>query len=157
MSKQKEQVAAPEQEQRFENEKFDAALHDLQCLEEGLDLDKASEQTKFFLHEIKKRLKQATNRTYQVAINQIADHFTDADFTYTKHMELMVKSMLEVQRLQNMAIDYGGGDVDIYETMTESTQEFFFQMSLLLRDLKPIAIDQERMLQRKGSSRVVTF
>ena len=71
MSKQKEQAAAPEQEQRFENEAFDAALHELQCLEAGLNLDKASEQTKFFLYEIRKRLKQATNRTYQDAINQI--------------------------------------------------------------------------------------
>ena len=91
MSKQKEQAAAPEQEQRFENEAFDAALHELQCLEAGLNLDKASEQTKFFLYEIRKRLKQATNRTYQDAINQIADYFNDADFTYTRHLELMVE------------------------------------------------------------------
>lgn len=153
MSKQKEQAAAPaEQEQKFENEAFDAALHELQCLEAGLNLDKASEQTKFFLHEIKKRLKQATNRTYQDAINQVCSYFDDADFTYTRHLELMVESMLEIQRLQNIAIEHGGDDVYHDETMSKDTQEFFFKMSLLLFDLKPIAIDQERRLQRKGSN-----
>lgn len=154
MSKQKEQAAAPEQEQRFENEAFDAALHELKCLEAGLNLDKASEQTKFFLYEIRKRLKQATNRTYQDAINQIADYFNDADFTYTRHLELMVESMLEIQRLQNIAIEHGGSDVHPDETMSKDTQEFFFKMSLMLFNLKPIAIDQERRLQRKGSEHV---
>lgn len=154
MSKQKEQAAAPEQEQRFENEALDAALHELQCLEAGLNRDKASEQTKFFLHEIRKRLKQATNRMYQDAINQIAEYFNDEEFTYTRHLELMVESMLEIQRLQNIAIEHGGKDVHPDETTSKDTREFFWKMSLLLLELKPIAIDQERRLQRKGSEHV---
>lgn len=154
MSKQKEQAAPAEQEQRFENEKFDAALHELQCLEAGLNLDGASEQTKFFLYEIRKRLKEATNRTYQDSINQLCSYFNDSGTTYTRQLELMVESMLEVQRLQNIAIEHGGDDLTHDETLTKSTQEFFFQMSLLLWDCKPIAIDQERRLQRKGSEYV---
>lgn len=151
MSKQKEQAAAPEQEQRFENEKFDAILHELQCLEAGLNIDKASEQTRFFLDQAKQHLKEATNRTYQEAINQICSYFDDGDFTYTRHLELMVESMLEIQRLQNIAVENIDDDVNKYDTLTKDTQEFFFKMSLLLFDLKPIAIDQERRLQKRGS------
>ena len=155
MGKQKEQAAAPaEQEQKFENEAFDAALHELKCLEAGLDIDKASQQTKFFLHEIKKRLKQATNRTYQDAIHQVCSYFDDADFTYTSHLELLLDGIFELNTMRQMVENELGDKVCREDLQMPSLWDYLFKTHLLLWDLKPIAMDQERRLQRQGSARV---
>ena len=84
---------------------FDAALHELQCLEAGLNLDKASDQTKFFLKLLKERLEQKTNIRYHKVINMLCSNFNDADWTYTKLLEISNDAQIEVSRLRDMALE----------------------------------------------------
>ena len=131
---------------------FDAALHELQCLEAGLNLDNASEQTRFFLGLLKERLMQKTNIRYHEVINQLCSYFDDADWTYTKCLEVMSEAQIEVSRLRDMACEHTSREDAVpMDFMTENVTKFFWMMHLLLWNLKPIAIDQERQLQDRGS------
>ena len=131
---------------------FDEALHELQCLEAGLNLDKASEQTKFFLKLLKERLEQKTNIRYHKVINMLCSNFNDADWTYTKLLEISNDAQIEVSRLRDMALEMSDKDEHCHmDFMLEKTTEFFWKMNTLLFVLKPIAIDEERKLQDMGS------
>jgi hypothetical protein len=131
---------------------FDAALHELQCLEAGLNLDKASDQTRFFLGLLKERLMQKTNIRYHEVINQLCSYFDDADFTYTKLLELMNDAQTEIGKVRNKALTTAESEDRPYDFDLEHVHEFFYKMGLLLWNLKPIAIDVERSLQDKGSN-----
>lgn len=131
---------------------FDAALHELQCLEAGLNLDKASDQTRFFLGLLKERLMQKTNIRYHEVINQLCGFFDDSATTYTKLLEMMNDAQTEIGRIRNKALTSAGKEDHPYDYDMENVHEFFFQMGLLLYNLKPIAIDMERQLQDKGSN-----
>ena len=131
---------------------FDAALHELQCLEAGLNLDHASDQTRFFLGLLKERLMQKTNIRYHEVINQLCSFFDDADWTYTKCLEVMNEAQIEVSRLRDMACEHADHKESVpMDFMLENVTKFFWMMHLLLWNLKPIAIDQERQLQDRGS------
>lgn len=130
---------------------FDAALHELQCLEAGLNLDNASEQTRFFLGLLKERLMQKTNIRYHEVINQLCQFFDDAGTTYTKLLETMNDARTEIGMIQDRALRYAEKDTAPCNFEMEHVNEFFFQMQMLLWDLKPIAIDMERGLQDRGS------
>ena len=132
---------------------FDEALHELQCLEAGLNLDKASDQTKFFLKLLKERLEQKTNIRYHKVINMLCSNFNDADWTYTKLLEISNDAQIEVSRLRDMALEMCDKDSNhcYMDFMLEKTTEFFWKMNTLLFVLKPIAIDEERKLQDMGS------
>ena len=130
---------------------FDAALHELQCLEAGLNLDKASDQTRFFLGLLKERLMQKTNIRYHEVINQLCGFFDDSATTYTKMLEMMNDAQTEIARIHNMALTNAGKEDHPYDFCMDNVHEFFFQIGILLYDLKPIAIDVERKLQDKGS------
>ena len=130
---------------------FDAALHELQCLEAGLNLDNASEQTRFFLGLLKERLMQKTNIRYHEVINQLCQFFDDAGTTYTKLLETMNDARTEIGMIQDRALRYAEKDTAPCNFGMEHVNEFFFQMQMLLWDLKPIAIDMERGLQDRGS------
>lgn len=152
MSKQNETKPAAEQQ-----DCYDAALHDLKCLEAGLNLDKASEQTRFFLKLLKERLEQKTSIRYHEVINQLCSYFDDADWTYTKILETMSEAQIEISRLRDMACEHADHKETVpMDFMLEHVTEFFWKMHLLLWNLKPIAIDQERQLQDMGS-RVVGY
>ena len=152
MSKQNETKPAAEQQ-----DCYDAALHDLKCLEAGLNLDKASEQTRFFLKLLKERLEQKTSIRYHKVINQLCSYFDDADWTYTKILETMSEAQIEISRLRDMACEHADHKETVpMDFMLEHVTEFFWKMHLLLWNLKPIAIDQERQLQDMGS-RVVGY
>ena len=125
---------------------FDAALHELQCLEAGLNLDHASDQTRFFLGLLKERLMQKTNIRYHEVINQLCQYFDDADTTYTKLLLVNPGSAIWDRALRNAEHDEHPCNFEM-----ENVNNFFFQMQMLLWDLKPIAIDMERGLQDKGS------
>lgn len=130
---------------------FDAALHELQCLEAGLNLDNASEQTRFFLGLLKERLMQKTNIRYHEVINQLCQFFDDAGTTYTKLLETMNDARTEIGMIQDRALRYAEKDTAPCNFEMEHVNEFFFQIQMLLWDLKPIAIDMERGLQDRGS------
>ena len=147
MSKQNETKPAAEQQ-----DCYDAALHDLKCLEAGLNLDKASEQTRFFLGQLKERLEQKTNIRYHDVINQLCSFFSDSDWTYTKILETMNDAQIEVARIRDMACEHADHKETVpMDFMLEHVTDFFWKMHLLLWNLKPIAIDQERKLQDMGS------
>ena len=131
---------------------FDAALHELQCLEAGLNLDHASDQTRFFLGLLKERLMQKTNIRYHEVINLLCSNFDDADWTYTKLLEISNDAQIEISRLRDMALEMSDKDEHCHmDFMLEKTTEFFWKMNTLLYVLKPIAIDMERGLQDRGS------
>ena len=130
---------------------FDAALHELQCLEAGLNLDHASDQTRFFLKLLKERLMQKTNIRYHEVINQLCQFFDDGDFTYTKLLEIMNDARTEIGMVQSKALQTAEKDEHPCNYDLEHVHEFFFKMSLLLWNLKPIAMDTERKLQDMGS------
>jgi len=130
---------------------FDAALHELQCLEAGLNLDHASDQTRFFLGLLKERLMQKTNIRYHEVINQLCQFFDDADTTYTKLLEMMNDARTEIGMIQDRALRSAEKDTAPCNFEMENVNNFFFQMQMLLWNLKPIAIDMERGLQDKGS------
>lgn len=134
---------------------FDAALHELQCLEAGLNLDHASDQTRFFLGLLKERLMQKTNIRYHEVINQLCQYFDDADTTYTKLLEMMNDARTEIGMMQDRALRSAEKDTAPCKFEMENVNQFFFQMQMLLWDLKPIAIDMERKLQDMGSRCVV--
>ena len=147
MSKQNETKPALEQK-----DCYDAALDELKCLEAGLNLDKASEQTRFFLKMLKERLEQKTNIRYHDVINQLCSNFNDADWTYTRLLEISNDAQIEVNRLRDMALEMCDKDEHCYmDFMLEKTTEFFWKMNTLLYVCKPIAIDEERKLQDMGS------
>ena len=147
MSKQNETKSATEQQ-----DCYDAALHELKCLEAGLNLDKASEQTRFFLGLLKERLEQKTNIRYHDVINQLCSYFDDEGFTYTKILETMNDAQIEVARIRDMACEHADHKETVpMDFMLEHVTDFFWKMHLLLWNLKPIAIDQERKLQDMGS------
>ncbi len=151
MSKQNETKPATEQT----TDCYDAALHELKCLEAGLNLDKASEQTRFFLGLLKERLEQKTNIRYHDVINQLCSFFDDSDFTYTKILETMNDAQIEVARIRDMACEHADHKESVpMDFMLENVTSFFWKMHLLLWNLKPIAIDQERHLQDMGSRHV---
>ena len=151
MSKQNETKSATEQT----TDCYDAALHELKCLEAGLNLDKASEQTRFFLGLLKERLEQKTNIRYHDVINQLCSFFDDSDFTYTKILETMNDAQIEVARIRDMACEHADKDDTCpMDFELEHVTDFFWKMHLLLWNLKPIAIDQERRLQDMGSRHV---
>ena len=149
----KKETTKPEaQQEQQEVDNYDAALHDLKCLEAGLNLDKASEQTKFFLKLLKERLEQKTNIRYHKVINMLCSNFNDADWTYTKLLEISNDAQIEVSRLRDMALEMCDKDEHCHmDFMLEKTTEFFWKMNTLLFVLKPIAIDEERKLQDMGS------
>ena len=149
----KKETTKPEaQQEQQEVDNYDAALHDLKCLEAGLNLDKASEQTKFFLKLLKERLEQKTNIRYHKVINMLCSNFNDADWTYTKLLEISNDAQIEVSRLRDMALEMSDKDEHCHmDFMLEKTTEFFWKMNTLLFVLKPIAIDEERKLQDMGS------
>ena len=130
---------------------YDAALHELQCLEAGLNIDNASEQTRFFLGLLKERLMQKTNIRYHEVINQLCQFFDDSGTTYTKLLETMNDARTEIGMIQDRALRCAEKDTAPCNFEMEHVNEFFFQMQMLLWDLKPIAIDMERGLQDKGS------
>ena len=130
---------------------FDAALRELQCLEAGLNLDNASEQTRFFLGLLKERLMQKTNIRYHEVINQLCQFFDDAGTTYTKLLETMNDARTEIGMIQDRALRYAEKDTAPCNFEMEHVNEFFFQMQMLLWNLKPIAIDMERVLQDRVS------
>jgi hypothetical protein len=130
---------------------FDAALHELQCLEAGLNLDHASDQTRFFLGLLKERLMQKTNIRYHEVINQLCSYFDDAGTTYTKLLEMMNDARTEIGMIQDRALRSADKDTAPCNFEMENVNNFFFQMQMLLWDLKPIAMDMERKLQDMGS------
>ena len=147
MSKQNETKPALEQK-----DCYDAALDELKCLEAGLNLDKASEQTRFFLKLLKERLEQKTNIRYHEVINQLCSNFNDADWTYTRLLEISNDAQIEISRLRDMALEMSDKDEHCHmDFMLEKTTEFFWKMNTLLYVCKPIAIDEERKLQDMGS------
>lgn len=141
-----------QQPQVEERDCYNAALDELRCLEAGLNLDKASEQTRFFLGQLKERLEQKTNIRYHEVINQLCSFFSDADWTYTKILETMNDAQIEVARIRDMACEHADKDSTCpMDFELEHVTEFFWKMHLLLWNLKPIAIDEERKLQDMGS------
>ena len=130
---------------------FDAALHELQCLEAGLNLDHASDQTRFFLSLLKERLMQKTNIRYHEVINQLCSFFDDADSTYTKILEVMNDARTEIGMVLDKALRNAEQEEHPCNYEMENVNKFFFQMQLLLWNLKPIAMDAERKLQDMGS------
>lgn len=151
MSKKETTKPEAKQEQQ-EVDNYDAALHDLKCLEAGLNLDRASEQTRFFLGLLKERLENKTNIRYHEVIDQLCSFFDDSDFTYTKILETMNDAQIEVARIRDMACEHADHKETVpMDFMLEHVTDFFWKMHLLLWNLKPIAIDQERKLQDMGS------
>ena len=131
---------------------FDAALHELQCLEAGLNLDNASDQTRFFLGLLKERLMQKTNIRYHEVIDQLCSFFDAADTTYTKLLEMMNDARTEIGTVLDKALRNAEDNIHPCCFEMAHVNEFFFQMQMLLGDLKPIAIDMERRLQDAASA-----
>ena len=141
-----------QQPQVEERDCYDAALDELKSLEAGLNLDRASEQTRFFLRLLRERLEQKTNIRYHEVINQLCSFFDDADWTYTKLLEISNDAQIEISRLRDMALEMSDKDEHCHmDFMVEKTTEFFWKMTTLLFVCKPIAIDEERKLQDMGS------
>ena len=84
-------------------------------------------------------------------INQLCQFFDDAGTTYTKLLETMNDARTEIGMIQDRALRYAEKDTAPCNFEMEHVNEFFFQMQMLLWDLKPIAIDMERGLQDRGS------
>ena len=87
-------------------------------------------------------------------IENLSQHFNDEDFTYTRHLELMIDSMLEILRLQNMAIELSDKNVPSSDLTTNCTTDFFFKISMLLFNCKPLAAELERRLQENDKDNI---
>ena len=138
MSKQNEKGAAVRRSQATSVN--DPLLH-IERLEAEMKGQPMGEAARSHMERLHELLLQRERPEVEVALNEITAHFEDSDTDYTAHLETMVDAMLEVQRLQTFAIENGMERNALGAATTRSTQEAFFQMSLLLRCCKPLVID----------------
>ena len=136
-----------------ENEIVDNVMFTLESAQESLKAG-AVKQAEFFLASLHRTLEAREEPKFQFVIDNICRFFDDANTTYTKMMETMSLAQCEIMRLTNELADRAEKDDPTDQTMIRDTQEFFFQMNLLLWNLKPIAMYMERQLQEKGSEYV---
>ncbi len=135
------------------NETVDNVMFTLEQAQESV---KAGElkQAEFFLATLHRTLERREEPRYQEVVTNLCRFFNDADFTYTKMIEMLAGAQSNVMRLMNEVMDRQGKDDPTDLAQVKEAQIFFFMMQMLLWDLKPIAMDMERNLQDMGSNYV---